>query len=261
MGSNATSYVRVYNDGDETGTYRLEVKGNASLVTFLESEVITIPAHQNRKVTVRYVLPPSPAHYSGSIVVSLEGGQIIPSISVDIDIVSRIPEGNRPPSVRILSPQRGNELSGRVEIRVSAYDPDGDDLNVSIYVDSELVANSTSYSWQTKRWRNGPHVIRATASDSLAECETNLTVFIRNSRTSLYTTAIILFAAAAISLGAAIFLARRHAREVHEKTAKSASTGARKRRRYLSDSCPEVERPLFGQQLRKRGRAGILGTY
>lgn len=80
--------------------------------------------------------------------------------------------GNKAPSVSLLSPSSGQEVSGIVEVRWSANDPDGTAPAVNAYVRpadestwSPLRTNSDRAYWDTAEWTNGEYEIKVVADD------------------------------------------------------------------------------------------------
>ncbi len=176
-GENVTSYIRIYNDGNATGAYRIELHGNVTSITFLETTSLTIDPLQNRRVEIVYAAPSYPAYFEGEIVVLLEGEQIVPGVTRQISITVAKPAGNRPPWVRIVFPKEGEKLSGDVSVAVEGGDPDGDEVYFEIYIDGKLVSSKATYVWRTRRWSKGEHELKAVASDSNLTAEA-VTVFV-----------------------------------------------------------------------------------
>jgi len=164
-GENTSSYIRIYNDGNASGDYGIQIRGNISSMTFLDLEELTIPAGQNSRVGITYMAPFEEGYYDGELVVSLRGNQIVPGVTKEIGITVERPVTNRPPRIRVLRPGANGTLAGDVDIVVDAEDPDGDEVAVSIYVDGELVSERDTYVWKTRRWENGEHEILVLATD------------------------------------------------------------------------------------------------
>jgi len=164
-GENVTSYIRVYNGGNRTGEYSISVTGNISSFVRLERESVEILPGENKKIRIYYSLPTMPCTLTGVIVVSLSGGQIVPAVSRSINVVVTRPTANRAPFLNITSPANGSVVRGRVVVRITSHDPDGDPVKVSIYIDGSKVSEGDEYVWKTSRWSNGVHTVVATASD------------------------------------------------------------------------------------------------
>lgn len=207
-GQNLTSYVRVYNEGNWSGSYRVSIEGNVSQIATLEFDYLALGAGENRKVTITYTAPAEGIYYEGLISVSLEGSQVVPGVTRGISVTIQEPVGNRPPRVRIVFPEEGEELSGVVDVVVEADDPDGDEVTVSIYLDGESVSNSSTWVWRTGDWPDGEHMIRAVAGDGELESEHNLTVVVENPERSWSLYVMIAAVLAVIAL-AAIFVWKR----------------------------------------------------
>jgi len=179
-GENVTSYIRVYNGGNRTGEYSISVTGNISSFVSLERESVEILPGENKKIRIYYSLPPMPCTLTGVIVVSLSGGQIVPAVSRSINVAVTTPMANRPPFLNITSPANGSVVRGRVVVRITFHDPDGDPVEVSIYIDGSKVSEGDEYAWKTSLWSNGIHTIVATASDGDLNTSTTIHVTIRN---------------------------------------------------------------------------------
>ena len=90
---------------------------------------------------------------------------------------------NSPPEVKLIYPRGGEKLSGIVEIRWSAEDPDGDALSVTIQYTSDPppfcptcppqrwhnitvgLSNSGSFQWDVSSLKDGKYIIRVVVSD------------------------------------------------------------------------------------------------
>jgi len=91
---------------------------------------------------------------------------------------------DNPPSVSITSPSDGNSISGTVIIKASALD-DNEVTAVEFYIDDELKSTDTSspysYSWDTTKYSNGTHKIKAVAYDNVDQPDTDeISVTVRN---------------------------------------------------------------------------------
>ncbi len=181
-GETTTSYVRIYNTGDEPTTYLISISGNASGIVAPESGEITIQPDQNARVVLNYTIPSVriSGTYSGSLLVSIEGQQISPGVSKDITVTVTDPEANLRPSVEIVAPGT-SRVSGVVDIAVEASDPEGEEVEVGIYLDGALVSDLAEYRWDTELEENGEHLITARASDGTHVVTVNLTVWVDNS--------------------------------------------------------------------------------
>ncbi|MHB8858409.1 MAG: CAP domain-containing protein [Thermoleophilia bacterium] len=80
-----------------------------------------------------------------------------------------VSEGNSPPSASIPAPTGSSKVSGTVEFRANAWDDLGL-AKVDLYIDNNLVASDAvppySYYWDTTGYANGPHTLRAIATDA-----------------------------------------------------------------------------------------------
>jgi hypothetical protein len=208
-GENLTSYVRVYNEGNWSGSYGVSIEGNVSQIATLGLDYLALGAGENRKVTITYTAPAEGVYYEGLISVSLEGSQVVPGVTRGIRVVIQEPVGNRPPRVRIVFPEEGEELSGVVDVVVEADDPDGDKVTVSIYLDGESVSNSSTWVWRTGDWPDGEHLIRAVAGDGELESEHDLTVVVENPERSWSLYVMIGVVLAVIALAAIVVWKRR----------------------------------------------------
>jgi len=209
-GENLTSYVRIYNDGNATGSYRLEVHGNVSSITVLESRSFSIEAGSNRRVSIVYVAPVEPRYFEGELVALLEGQQIMPGVTKEISItVARSPE-NRAPWVRIVSPREGQRLSGDVDVMVEGGDPDGDEVSFLIYIDGALVSEKATYLWETRRWLNGQHELRALASDTNLTSDAAILFVLENARRAPWVYLVGGLAAVVAFVVLLVLLVRRH---------------------------------------------------
>ena len=66
--------------------------------------------------------------------------------------------------LEIISPASGR-VGGIIDVEIEASDEDGDELNISIYLDGEWFGNSTTAELNTAELSNGMHTIRASAHD------------------------------------------------------------------------------------------------
>ncbi|MBS3793734.1 MAG: lamin tail domain-containing protein [Candidatus Thorarchaeota archaeon] len=89
---------------------------------------------------------------------------------------------NLPPSVSIANPAEGSTVSETVTIEVTVDDEDT--LTPDIYIDGTLVAQASTYDWDTTIYADGTHEIYAEATDTngLSGTDTN-TVTVDNSET------------------------------------------------------------------------------
>ncbi len=165
-GSNLSSYLRVYNTGDEVTTYSVKVEGNVSRFLSPESDSIVIDPGENQKLELTYRTKHDdlPGEYTGSFLVSIGGQQVSPGVSKRVRIIIAGTAPNRPPKIAFLSPTQG-KVSGEVDIRVNASDPDGDRLTIHIFVDGDMVSESEIFVWDTTQVEEGTHNLTATASD------------------------------------------------------------------------------------------------
>lgn len=181
-GENITSYIRVYNDGNGTGKYRIAVLGNVSGIAWLETSTLVLGAGENRRVEIVYVAPAHEAHYEGVLIVSLEGEQIVPGVTWDISVGFSRPPANRPPTVAITFPKEGEILTGDVDVAVQGDDPDGDPLSFRIMINGELVAEEPTYLWRTRKWPNGEYELSVVASDSDLSSAAAMRFVVHNAR-------------------------------------------------------------------------------
>ncbi|MBS7607479.1 MAG: S8 family serine peptidase [Candidatus Bathyarchaeia archaeon] len=90
-----------------------------------------------------------------------------------------------PIRIQITSPLDGATVSGRISIRVSASSISTIKI-IQIYIDDKLVSAvrnkpSCQYSWNTKLYKNGQHIIKVKVYDALGNiAETSITVNVRN---------------------------------------------------------------------------------
>jgi len=205
-GENVTSYIRVYNGGNRTGEYSISVTGNISSFVGLERESVEILPGGDKKIRIYYSLPTVPCVLTGVIVVSLSGGQIVPAVSRSINVVVTRPTGNRPPFLNISSPVNGSVVRGKIVVRITSRDPDGDPVEVWIYIDGSKVSDSDEYTWKTSRWPNGIHTIVATASDGDLNTSAAIRVTVHNGISPLKAT---VFASVIGAIVLALFILRR----------------------------------------------------
>jgi len=176
-GRNITSYIRVYNEGNETGIYRVSMEGNASEITTLSDEYFNLTPGDTRRVSITYAAPGVESNYTGTILLSLEGTQIVPTVRKEVVVRFERPVANHAPVVDILRPGQGDEVSGDVDVVVRASDQDGDDISIIIYIDGEMVSEGETHVWETDRYENGEHELFAVASDGTLS--SNQTVLLR----------------------------------------------------------------------------------
>jgi hypothetical protein len=181
-GENTTSYVRLYNDGNTTGTYGLEIQGNASSIAFLACERISISPGENQRVEITYAAPVEEAFYEGMLVISLEGEQIVPGVTREIAVSVEKPAGNRPPRLSLVFPGSNASLSGDVDVVASVEDPDGDPISIKIFIDGQKVSDGATYVWRTRRWEDGEHELKISASDGTETSEIKAHFVISNPR-------------------------------------------------------------------------------
>lgn len=181
-GENTTSYLRLYNDGNATGDYGLDIQGNVSSIAFLAAERISIPPGENRRVEITYVAPPEESFYEGTILVSLEGKQIVPGISREVAVTLRKPLENRPPRLSLPYPGENATLSGDVDVVANVYDPDGDSVEVTIYINGEEVSDRPTYVWRTRKWDDGEYELRIVATDGKEDAEIVRRLLVSNPR-------------------------------------------------------------------------------
>ncbi len=95
--------------------------------------------------------------------------------------------GNSPPKLVLLYPKGGESLSGEVDIRWLAQDPDNDPIVVKIQYTSDPppfcpscppqswqdiadgIQNTGSYTWNTATIPDGKYIVRIVASDGVSE--------------------------------------------------------------------------------------------
>ncbi len=87
------------------------------------------------------------------------------------------------PSVNIISPVDGANISGVVQISVNGTDENGI-ASYEIYVDAVLRSTASSYFWDTRTVNNGSHTILARCIDPANNIgEDNITVLVENNDT------------------------------------------------------------------------------
>jgi hypothetical protein len=181
-GENTTSYLRLYNDGNASGNYGIEIQGNVSSIAILEAERVSIPPGENRRVEITYVAPVEESFYDGIILVSLEGEQIVPGITREVAITVRKPLENRPPRLSLPYPEENATLSGDVDVVAKVDDPDGDSVGVTIYIDGKEVSDVPTYVWRTRRWEDGEHEVKVIVTDGKDSVEIVRRLLVSNPR-------------------------------------------------------------------------------
>ncbi len=181
LGENITSYIRVYNEGNSSGLYRVGVEGEGSRWVIIREELWSLEPGENRKIPVTYGSPPAEGSYAGKVVVSVEGPQIIPLASREFNVTFTKPVHQ--PRLSIVFPKDGETVSGEVHVAVEVLDSEQGPIN--IFVDDELVSHDDSFTWSTSEWKNGEHTIRAELGDGDFMEDCSVTVYVRNEGKSL----------------------------------------------------------------------------
>jgi hypothetical protein len=102
-------------------------------------------------------------------------GAYVETSSVSITVAAA--PGNIPPSVVLTSPAANGTYTGNIVLAADASDPDGTVSKVEFYVDNVLVRTATaspySNGWPTGVVANGPHVLKAIATDNAGATTTS----------------------------------------------------------------------------------------
>ncbi len=85
------------------------------------------------------------------------GTSQVVQITVDNDLI--------PPQVTFVTPSEGAHVAGTVEVKAEASDDRGD-VTVRLLLDGELLADAAEESVDTRSLADGPHVLKAEATDA-----------------------------------------------------------------------------------------------
>lgn len=99
------------------------------------------------------------------------------STAVALSVANPVLADTTPPVVAITGISNGSQVSGTVQIGVSASDNSGSaSLRQSLYIDGKLVASGTgaslSYSWNSRKASSGTHTVSASAQDAAGNLKT-----------------------------------------------------------------------------------------
>lgn len=177
-----SSYIRVYNTGNVTTSYSVEVSGNVTDLLSLEAGEVEIEPGQNRRVSVIYEASGSIATgwYKGTVTVFVKGSQVTPGLSKDISVIVVERETNEPPRITGVWPQNGSRIGGRVNFTVGASDPDSTELSYHIFLDGRLIAQTAVCTVDTTLVRNGEHEMLALVEDGENVSQTRVVFTVEN---------------------------------------------------------------------------------